>query len=608
MLAFSLLSVLVFALFSGSAVVPTLRARSSISESSWRKPNVTQSLADLIDIASAALAKAIDGVSTINQFDGQTYEYVATLYCEMAQFDMITNQTQYENILQQSFSRTQQTRPNFADEHVSPEYFFPFLFIYSTVALLQLNFGLTYGYAALQAYLAYQNSTFLQYAIQSWSFGRSLTLSQAGTTLSGKNFTVLGSCNDATMAGGTFWTTTASDPSVAAMSTGYFMLLSALLAEATSNPSYLDAAAESANFIHSHLYNSNGLVLQIVSASQDDSCKVLDDSVNTFNSGLFIEGLAVLASQKRDPSTLTLLNDLITNVLSNPSWQTTGGIITNGGSYILNGDSILVRALTAAYVRNVTTPDIRKTLRDYISVQFNAVIDLATNGDNIYGSQWIGPASSAFSENSQTSALSPLLNTAYFIASDMNITASSTSTSSTSPERSPTPSSTPSKAPAAAMIAGPVIGAVLVVAIGIVVCLIVRRRRARARELLAPEPMPTAQLAPTSIPTTSAAAQPQSNPSFADSSADRSFNFPSHPSVVPPTDFSFMPRSYVGAEKRRPPPRHVPQQSEMSAMFTSTSTGGDSFPGNAHSTSAAALRDSQVVEEEPPPEYVAKGR
>jgi hypothetical protein len=34
----------------------------------------------------------------------------------MAQFDMITNQTQNEDVLQQSFSRTQQTRPNFADE------------------------------------------------------------------------------------------------------------------------------------------------------------------------------------------------------------------------------------------------------------------------------------------------------------------------------------------------------------------------------------------------------------------------------------------------------------------------------------------------------------
>jgi hypothetical protein len=73
-------------------------------------------------------------VNTLNQFDGmslpvsgnayiaepkltgQTYEFVATLYTEMAQFDMITNQTQYEDVLQQSFSRTQQTRPNFADE------------------------------------------------------------------------------------------------------------------------------------------------------------------------------------------------------------------------------------------------------------------------------------------------------------------------------------------------------------------------------------------------------------------------------------------------------------------------------------------------------------
>ena len=95
---------------------------------------------------------------------------------------------------------------------------------------------------------------FLQYAIQSWSFGRSYTLSQTSTTLTGKNFTVEGTCNGgeseleissslvstlpiATMAGGTFWvsilgiapgsatdvghkTTTVSDPSIAAMSTG----------------------------------------------------------------------------------------------------------------------------------------------------------------------------------------------------------------------------------------------------------------------------------------------------------------------------------------------------------------------------------------------------
>ncbi|KAJ7351409.1 hypothetical protein DFH08DRAFT_1078428 [Mycena albidolilacea] len=557
MLPLTLLSIFVF--FSESNAAPALRARSSISESSWRKPNVTQSLADLVDIASAALTKAVDGVNTLNQFDGmslpvsgQTYEFVATLYTEMAQFDMITNQTRYEDVLQQSFSRTQQTRPNFADEQ-------------------------SYGYAALQAYFAYHNSTFLQYAIQSWSFGRSYTLSQAGT-VTGKNFTALGACNGTTMAGGTSWsvdgsgiaaddntdvgrrkTTTASDPSVAAQSTGYFMLLSALLAEATSNPTYLDAATESANFIHSHLYDSNGLVLQVVSADQNDSCQVLDDSLNTPNSGLFIEGLAVLVSQTQDASMQTLLNDLISNVLSNPTWQTTGGIIASGGSFILfnhfytgkNGESIIVRALTAAYVRNVTTPAIRKSLRDYVSVQLNAVLDLATNGDNIYGIQWTDYRTS------------PLLNTAYLIASDANATASSTSPSSTQ-------SPTPSKTPAAATIAGATIGTVLTVAIGVGIYLIIRHR-ARERQLLAPEPIPAA-----------------------------------YPSVAPPADFSFIPRLYAVAEKSRLPPRHVPQISD--ATFPSTSTGSNSLPGTVHTAAVAARRDSRVLGEEPPPEYVALGR
>ncbi|KAJ7798541.1 hypothetical protein B0H14DRAFT_3492430 [Mycena olivaceomarginata] len=366
------------------------------------------------------------------------------------------------------------------------------------------------------------------------------TLSSQAGTVTGKNFTALGACNGTTMAGGTFLTTTASDPSVAAQSTGYFMLLSALLAEATSNPTYLDAATESATFIHSHF-------------------------LNTPNSGLFIEGLAVLVSQTQDASMQTLLNDLITNVLSNPTWQTTGGIIANGGSFILgkNGESIIVRALTAAYVRNVTTPAIRRSLRGYISVQLNAVLDLATNGDNIYDLQWTGPPNSAFSEHSQTTALSPLLNTAYLIASDANATASSTSPSSTQ-------SPTPSKTPAVATIAGVTVGAVLIIAIGVVIYLIIRHR-ARERQLLAPEPISAAC-----------------------------------PSVAPPADFSFIPRSYAVAEKSRLPPRHVPQISD--ATFPSTSTGSNSLPGTVHTAAVAARRDSRAPGEEPPPEYVALGR
>ncbi|KAJ7212750.1 hypothetical protein B0H12DRAFT_378246 [Mycena haematopus] len=107
MLLFTLLLALGCALSSESIAVLILRARNLVSESSWRKPNITQPLPDLITIASAAMEKAINGSSTINQFDGQTYEFVATMYSEMAEIDLITNQTQYEDILQQSFSQTQ---------------------------------------------------------------------------------------------------------------------------------------------------------------------------------------------------------------------------------------------------------------------------------------------------------------------------------------------------------------------------------------------------------------------------------------------------------------------------------------------------------------------
>jgi uncharacterized protein YyaL (SSP411 family) len=84
--------------------------------------------------------------------------------------------------------------------------------------------------------------------------------------------------------------------------------LSALLAEATEatpDPKYLDAAKESAAFIQTQLYNNDSLVLQSISASQNDSCKVLNDAVNSFNSGLFIEGLAVLVSITQDATTQT---------------------------------------------------------------------------------------------------------------------------------------------------------------------------------------------------------------------------------------------------------------------------------------------------------------
>jgi hypothetical protein len=87
--------------------------------------------------------------------------------------------------------------------------------------------------------------------------------------------------------------------------------LSALLAEATSEPMYLQTAVESADFIRSHLYTIGNTVQQYISADTKHICQT--SSVVTpggslvardpGNSGLMIEGLAILYSITNNAST-----------------------------------------------------------------------------------------------------------------------------------------------------------------------------------------------------------------------------------------------------------------------------------------------------------------
>ncbi|KAJ7266288.1 hypothetical protein C8J57DRAFT_1068922, partial [Mycena rebaudengoi] len=81
--------------------------------------------------------------------------------------------------------------------------------------------------------------------------------------------------------------------------------LSALLAEATSDQMYLDAARESADFIHAHLYNPGNVIQDSISAAQGE-CRTTPNVIMPYNSGLTIEGLSILASITKNASTLAL--------------------------------------------------------------------------------------------------------------------------------------------------------------------------------------------------------------------------------------------------------------------------------------------------------------
>lgn len=81
--------------------------------------------------------------------------------------------------------------------------------------------------------------------------------------------------------------------------------LSALLAEVTSDPLYLQAANESANFIDSHLRNPPNIVQDFITTRAGAWCGVVSAS-GPVNVGLMIEGLSILSSLTNNTSTQNL--------------------------------------------------------------------------------------------------------------------------------------------------------------------------------------------------------------------------------------------------------------------------------------------------------------
>ncbi|KAK0445655.1 uncharacterized protein EV420DRAFT_1717411 [Desarmillaria tabescens] len=338
-------------------------------------------------------------------------------------------------------------------------------------------FRRNYGYAAARAYAIYQDQDFLDLAVISWTSARRFTLSQeqiaSGTTYV-KEFNLSTSCQGATMAGGTYYITGPTDPIISNMATGFFLVVSALLAEVTSNQTYLDAAVESANFVQSHLLTPSGDVKQYILSDLNSSCTT-SPRVDAPSTGIFVEGLVTLAYITRNVSTEALLRRTIFAVATGTLWQGLDGIISTtdtGGHYI-------VWALTALYERNKTASDLREYIKEYIGVQYNAVIEHATSGgSNIYGSPWTGPPSTSFSSDNQTVAISSLLSAIQLVNDQASSKSSDNPTSSAVPSSSASTSPLPTKN-STGVIVGSVVGGLAVVVIIIVGILLLRRKHRR---------------------------------------------------------------------------------------------------------------------------------
>ncbi|KAF9499350.1 endo-1,6-alpha-mannosidase [Pleurotus eryngii] len=206
-----------------------------------------------------------------------------------------------------------------------------------------------------------------------------------------KSFTLAGTCDGKSMAGGVFWRPTADDQGVNSVTTGYAPPRS-FLAEITGDQKYTNAAIQSANWMRSLNINSKNLALDTVNAH--DCSRSPDGWIFTYNSGKLIEGLGVLSHVTGDNQWDTLMANVLIASTKGAPWQGSNGVITEGSSPNSNNDgvsfkSVLIRGLHEAFERS-SNNDLRILVHSYVDVQYNALLDLAANGST-YSSRWAGP-------------------------------------------------------------------------------------------------------------------------------------------------------------------------------------------------------------------------
>ncbi|SJL17348.1 uncharacterized protein ARMOST_20898 [Armillaria ostoyae] len=391
---------------------------------------------------------------------GSSYDIPGTLYAQMAEFDRLTNQTKYKDMLKQYFALTESTKPGFLDQ-LSVISFSTFWILLTD--LDPLFFGLSYGYAAALAYTIYQDPDFLALAATSWASARRYTISEEQAVsgiMDTKQFTFPSSCKGATLTGGTYYATDPNNTNIASASSGFFLILSALLAEAASSKTYIDAAVESANFIQSQLLNPSNLVLGSINPSTN--CSV-DLTPSRFSSGLFIEGLVILAEiTAYNASNYALLRSTIVAVATSSLWHGVNGVYDRadtGGHYI-------VRALASLYERNTTSSDLQEYIKEYIGVQYNSVIEhsRSSNESNIYGGSCTGPPGTSFDNGAQNTALTALISAIQLADNPASSDIPTSSMSASLPPQSSTGSASSSKKDFAGIIAGSVVGGITLLA------------------------------------------------------------------------------------------------------------------------------------------------
>ncbi|KAJ3480126.1 hypothetical protein NLI96_g8573 [Meripilus lineatus] len=274
-----------------------------------------------------------------------------------------------------------------------------------------------WGLAAMYGYHAYQDQQLLQVAISNWNntYQYFITPQDAASgTHPERNVSFPSQCNGGTTAGGVFWHVDLhSDAGVNGETVASFMALTAYLYEATNDTKYYDAATLTATFIETQLYDKT-----VVTDGIGLVTCYPDRLTLTYNSGYFIEALAIYAKVTNSVDWTSFLHKLVATAIKFPSWTGDNGVITEVPPGPTDADTnsirhtlkaIFIRGLYVAWSRADPTSEMAKLIRAYIMVQFNSIMNVATvPGANQFSPTWFGPPAGRLLPWGQVAALDVL--------------------------------------------------------------------------------------------------------------------------------------------------------------------------------------------------------
>ncbi|KAE9396273.1 endo-1,6-alpha-mannosidase [Gymnopus androsaceus JB14] len=342
----------------------------------WRDFNNSRLLAERISIAEDTINTILPQLDASDaSFNGIGYWQAGNVFSAMANFDHLAGTTEYEDVVIDGLTTAFSLFTDFDQFGFNDD-------------------AMWWATAAYYAFRAYGNEDALSMATATWTHVSEYVVSVADAasgTQPNKDFPIAGTCFGESMAGGVFWQPTADGTAINSITTGLYVTLSAFLAETTGNDTYTNASILSAQWIQNLQINPDGIVLDTVDG---EACtRSPSTELFTYNSGKYLEGLAVLADVTGDDSWTTLMTDIAAAAIKSTVWEGSDGIITEGASPTANNDAVGFKRYSSE----------ASTKSPYNDVQYNALLELADNGTS-YSSSWEGPPQ-AFTTWGQLAAL-----------------------------------------------------------------------------------------------------------------------------------------------------------------------------------------------------------